>query len=261
MPKQATDPNRYCEHAETYASIGIEDTFYLAYREVAAILRKWRGGRVGLDHGCGAGRSTRFLRDWGFRVVGVDANPDMLQEARLRDPAGDYRQVSGSRLPFRAGRFDLVLQSFVMIEYRSKDELLATLNEFRRVVRDGGVVVIVTADRSYYSLPWRSFIPSARKRRLRSGDLASVRLRGRKLRFLDTYWTDADYHELFHEAGFTVQATRHPRADGTEPYCWISERRHSCWTIYVLRPRRREFRAPARRTLQPGARHGTDHLR
>lgn len=261
MQKCSTDPNQYAKHAATYASIGIEDTFYLAYREVAGNLRTWRGGQVALDHGCGAGRSTRFLRDWGFRVVGVDSNPSMLGEARLRDPHGDYRHLSGSLLPFRPGRFDLVLQSCVMMEYRTKDEMLATLHEFRRVVRDGGVVVIVTADRSYYSLPWRSFIPSPRKRRLQSGNLVSVRLRGQKLRFLDTYWTDSDYRNLFHEAGFTVQATRHPRADGTEPYRWISERRHSCWTIYVLRPGRRELRAPARRTAQPGARHGTDHLR
>ena len=47
--------------------------------------------RQALDFGCGTGRSTRFLRQLGFDVVGFDSSVQMLQQAWSLDPAGNYQ--------------------------------------------------------------------------------------------------------------------------------------------------------------------------
>ncbi len=51
------------------------------------------GGRV-LDLGCGTGEPiARWFRTEGFAVTGVDFSPAMLEIARSRFPAGDWREA------------------------------------------------------------------------------------------------------------------------------------------------------------------------
>ena len=52
---------------------------------VEALLRETGGTRV-LDAGCGTGRVAIELAARGFAVVGVDADPAMLSEARAKAP-------------------------------------------------------------------------------------------------------------------------------------------------------------------------------
>jgi predicted TPR repeat methyltransferase len=54
----------------------------LAYRDLPRIISEHVKGRKAIDFGCGAGRSTRFLRRIGFDVVGVDIAEDMIKKAR-----------------------------------------------------------------------------------------------------------------------------------------------------------------------------------
>ncbi len=58
--------------AEAYAKLEFPGTYYLAYRDLPAIIDEHVRGREALDFGCGTGRSTRFLRRLGFGAVGVD---------------------------------------------------------------------------------------------------------------------------------------------------------------------------------------------
>ena len=83
------DPAR----AKAYAELEFPGTYYLAYRDLPSIVAEHVQGRMAIDFGCGAGRSTRFLRRLGFDVVGVDVAAHMLDRARERDPQGDYRLV------------------------------------------------------------------------------------------------------------------------------------------------------------------------
>jgi SAM-dependent methyltransferase len=100
-------------------------------------------GAVVLEAGCG--RTTRLSEYRGriARLVGIDLdtaagreNPwlDEFVEADLTTP-----------LPFDDGTFDLVYSNFVV---EHLEDPAATFREFRRVLRPGGRLVILTSNRS-----------------------------------------------------------------------------------------------------------------
>jgi len=79
--------------ADAYAKLELPGTYYLAYRDLPAIIGGHVQGRTAMDFGCGTGRSTRLLRELGFDAVGVDIAEHMLARAREADPQGEYRLV------------------------------------------------------------------------------------------------------------------------------------------------------------------------
>jgi ubiquinone/menaquinone biosynthesis C-methylase UbiE len=76
------------ERARAYATLQFPGTYYLAFRDLPALIRRYNHGRRALDFGCGTGRSTRFLRNLGLEVIGVDISQAMLDQARALDPSG-----------------------------------------------------------------------------------------------------------------------------------------------------------------------------
>jgi 23S rRNA (guanine745-N1)-methyltransferase len=98
------------------------------------------GGRVVLDAGCGEGYYLRRLRDrleqgdpGGATVrCGVDISKHAVRAAARRDPGGVYAVAGTHRLPVLAGRVDALLTHFSPV----------SPDEFRRVVRPGGVVLV-----------------------------------------------------------------------------------------------------------------------
>lgn len=60
------------DRADAYASLEFANTYYLAYRDLPAIISEYVAGTRALDFGCGTGRSSRFLQKLGFDVIGVD---------------------------------------------------------------------------------------------------------------------------------------------------------------------------------------------
>jgi SAM-dependent methyltransferase len=68
--------------AGSYATLEFSNTYHLAFRDLPEIYRMHAAGTSALDFGCGAGRSTRFLRGLGFETIGVDISPEMVAKAR-----------------------------------------------------------------------------------------------------------------------------------------------------------------------------------
>ena len=77
------------KYANAYAKLEFPRTYYLAFRDLPAIFAEHVAGRKALDFGCGAGRSTRFLRQLRSDAIGVDIAEPMVRRARAIDPEGD----------------------------------------------------------------------------------------------------------------------------------------------------------------------------
>ena len=79
------------------------------------IIDAMQPGRT-LDVGCGTGRVTRFLKDAGHAVEGVDICPEMVERARILHPDIPFTVGDAARLP-PLGRFDNVVFSFNTLDY------------------------------------------------------------------------------------------------------------------------------------------------
>jgi ubiquinone/menaquinone biosynthesis C-methylase UbiE len=103
------------------------------------------GMRV-LDVGCGRGEILRHCSKLGVEAFGVDYAPTAL---RMAQDAGRAYQANAKWLPFPAAFFDRVLM-FDLVEHLHPWELDQALREARRVLRDGGRLIIHTAPNSWY---------------------------------------------------------------------------------------------------------------
>ena len=83
------------ERARAYATLQFPGTYYLAFRDLPALIRRYNHGSGALDFGCGTGRSTRFLRNLGRDVIGADISRAMLDQERALDPSGRLLPFSG----------------------------------------------------------------------------------------------------------------------------------------------------------------------
>lgn len=132
IPGEVSD-DLWAEHLARYA---------FASRRAAA-------ARV-LDVGCGAGYGTAELAQHARVATGIDVAPDAIAYARAHYPLPNLRflPASATALPFAAHSFDLVT-AFEVVEHLS--DWRALLSEARRVLHPGGVFLVSTPNKLYYS--------------------------------------------------------------------------------------------------------------
>lgn len=101
-----------------------------------------------LDAGCGTGLLMQQLQPLG-EVDGVDISEEALEFCRKRG-LGNVKRADVLQLPFEAESFDLITALDVL---EHLDDDVASLREFRRVLRPGGrVFVFVPAHKWLWSL-------------------------------------------------------------------------------------------------------------
>jgi len=225
--------------ADAYATLGFANTYYLAYRDLPAIISEHVVGVRALDFGCGTGRSTRLLRKLGFNVTGVDISDDMLQIARQLDPAGDYRLVPGDNLTGLSARtFDVVLSAFTFdnIPMAAKGGIFCDL--VKLLTAEGAIVNLVSSP-EIYTHEWASFSTKdfPENAAARSGDVVRIIVTDHQDRrpVEDILCTDESYRRVYREAGLEAIQVLKPLAKGDEPYAWVNETRIAPWVIYVLK--------------------------
>jgi ubiquinone/menaquinone biosynthesis C-methylase UbiE len=134
--------------AQSYLE-SIDRTFVDHVGRLIAGSRLESGGRV-LDFGCGPGQIPIMIaRRWPrMRMLGVDAGPNMIEQARKdTTTAGvsvDYDVLrlgpqGDPRLPYGDGEFDVVLCNSVM---HHLDDPIGALDELARVVKPEGAVLV-----------------------------------------------------------------------------------------------------------------------
>lgn len=98
-----------------------------------------RDGLV-LEAGCGSGKVVADLRTLGRTVVGIDLASRALAAARRQVPGLPLVAGDVARFPFRDGAFHCVI-SLGVVEHFEQGPL-DVLREHRRILRDGGVLLI-----------------------------------------------------------------------------------------------------------------------
>ncbi len=97
-----------------------------------------RYGRA-LDVGCGEGRFCRLMQAHGIATIGIDPTQALLDQARKRDPQGDYRAGVAEQLDFPDASFDLVVSYLTLIDIPDID---TAIPEMARVLAPGGSLLI-----------------------------------------------------------------------------------------------------------------------
>ncbi len=122
--------------------------FYRHYH--AAFLRDLQtlpAGSLILEMGCGLGNDGMLLLRAGYRVVETDIAPGELAEAAHAQVAAGFSDTSAhlladsENLPFQDGVFDGVL---MVASLHHLPDPLQALRQARRVLRDGGILVLGT---------------------------------------------------------------------------------------------------------------------
>lgn len=230
------------QRAEAYAKLEFPGTYYLAYRDLPAIISEHVKGEKALDFGCGTGRSTRFLKQLGFDAVGVDISEDMLKQARARDASGDYRLIKdGEDNPLPEGAYDLVLAAFTFDNIPTMEKKVVLFKALGRSLTDAGRIVSLVSAPEIYTHEWASFSTKdfPENRDARNGDRIKIIMLDVDDRrpVEDIIWTDEGYREVFGRAGLEVVQMYKPLAKASEPFAWVNETRIAPWSIYVLKNR------------------------
>lgn len=126
---------------------------YIMHTASYAFAKKFCDGKVVLDLGCGSGYGAARTGEYAEKVIGVDVDRMAVAFAQERysRPNVTFSKIEADApLPFPCDSFDVVL-SFQVIEHVRDD--LGYLAEARRVLKPGGVMIVVTPDRQHRLLP------------------------------------------------------------------------------------------------------------
>ena len=149
MPRFATFDRRhyrtvpaqagYAQWAATYEDTVKQDMDLWLLDQLQSV--EWGSIERCADLGCGTGRTAAWLASKGVRVIdGVDATPEMLEQARKRDVFASLRLADVRATGLLAAKYDLVTTCLV-------DEHLAELAplyaEAARLARRGATYVLV----------------------------------------------------------------------------------------------------------------------
>lgn len=227
------------EMAAAYSRLEFPGTYYLAYRDLPRIMAEHVRGRRALDFGCGAGRSTRFLRAHGFDALGVDIAPNMLNRARVLDPFGEYRILADGSLGELVGRsFDLILAAFTFDNVPTLAKKVALFQALGSLLGPDGRMINLVSSPAIYIHEWASFSTAnfPENRSAQTGDV--VRIINTAIDDCrpveDILWPDDAYDDVFARANLSLIRTYRPLGLESEPYPWVNETCIAPWTIHVL---------------------------
>ena len=94
------------------------------------------------DVGCGPGHVTAFLAGLGLDAAGIDLSGQMVGQARARHPDLEFRVGSMTALPAPDGSRDGLVCFYALIHMIEDADVRTALAEFRRVLADGGLLLL-----------------------------------------------------------------------------------------------------------------------
>eukprot|EP00933_Yihiella_yeosuensis_P014340 TRINITY_DN12899_c0_g1_i1.p1 TRINITY_DN12899_c0_g1~~TRINITY_DN12899_c0_g1_i1.p1 ORF type:complete len:301 (+),score=53.74 TRINITY_DN12899_c0_g1_i1:22-903(+) len=129
----------------------LADEWLLDFKQLEALLPRCKTSDV-LDLGCGVSALLRDLRRLGGargRLVGIDYSASAVALCKRRRAANgvQYMEMDARKLSFKDSSFDIVVDKATMdgqLCDRGKGAAAATAREVSRILRPGGVYMVVT---------------------------------------------------------------------------------------------------------------------
>jgi SAM-dependent methyltransferase len=149
------------------------------------------------DIGCGPGHVTAFMAGLGLDAAGIDLSDRMVAQARARHPDLEFNAGSMIALPAPDGSWDGLISFYSLIHLIDDADIRTALAEFRRVLADGGLLLLAVhaGEEVRHSQEW-------------FGAAVDV-----SFRFFDPGWLTAELER----AGFAIEAlTRRQPYPGAE---------------------------------------------
>ncbi|MDA5282310.1 class I SAM-dependent methyltransferase [Streptomyces sp. Isolate_45] len=208
------------EGAQAYAAVEAATNWLLGYPFVFGTLsRRVGAGSVLVDYGCGPGKiADRAARRLGAYVIGVDISPQILALARTGARAvAEFHLVENGRVTALAnGCADAVMCNHVLASLSTREAVLDVLKEIRRLLRPGGLFVLLSTDPAHSGTEYASLRIGEPGEEYGPGDQLTVRL----LR-TDGSWEEMSNHAwpvellpgLLERAGFGDVAQHRPTVD------------------------------------------------
>ena len=125
------------ERFDVMAELERDHWWFRAKRRLVLQALDGKSAGRAVDVGCGTGAMVEELARRGFSTVGTDMSAAALHHAS--SGSGAFLSSTAERLPFASRAFE-VLTSLVVVEHLDDD--VAALQEYRRVVRPGGSIVL-----------------------------------------------------------------------------------------------------------------------
>ena len=101
-----------------------------------------KGARI-LDAGCGPGGGVKYLTDQGYIAEGIDLSPKMIEIAHEQVPEGKFQLMDMGKLEYSDNHFDGIMANYSLIHIPT-DELPLVIRELKRVLKDNGVLLILS---------------------------------------------------------------------------------------------------------------------
>jgi 2-polyprenyl-3-methyl-5-hydroxy-6-metoxy-1,4-benzoquinol methylase len=127
----------------------VREIWYEHYHRYAFVKRLVKDKKV-LDAACGEGYGSYILATEACQVTGLDIDQLSINHAnnKYKKSNLEYRQGSCIDLTFKDDSFDCII-SFETIEHLLEQQQM--LDEFNRVLKPNGFIVVSTPDKKHYS--------------------------------------------------------------------------------------------------------------
>lgn len=106
------------------------------------------GDHTVLDLGCGAGRTTSYIREMAGKVVGVDLSQALIEAAEEKYPDVDFKVMDAGKLDFPDNSFDVVVFSYNGLCYvHPEEKRITAIKEVNRVLKKDGIFIFSSFNR------------------------------------------------------------------------------------------------------------------
>jgi len=241
--KEMTKTIYKSQEASKYSKLSLlgEGTIYLSFRDLEEMIHKHPHtsslpSLKVIDYGCGAGRSTRYLKSLGIAAVdGVDISEDMIYQAQQLDIEKNYQVISSGVVQAPDATYDLALMSFVTVAIDNRDEISKIFKELNRILKPGGQLLCLTLSESFWNpkRQWVSYKQDYPENYAPiSGQKSRLFIKSINLELSDCYWKENDIIECAKEANLSLSSTHHPLGKVEDNIVWQDESQFAPYTIF-----------------------------